>query len=61
MLVFPEQYLEPQAQLAFAARWGEVSITPTLTYVEGYPGLLPRVYGHNAVIPDTPSCRADPS
>lgn len=39
-LVFPQQFLEPKPQLAFAQRWGEVSITPMLTYVEGFPGLL---------------------
>src|SRR5436189_6263478 len=41
MLVLPEQFVTPETQLAFAARWGEISITPMLTtYVEGYPGLL---------------------
>jgi taurine dioxygenase len=41
MLVLPEQFVTPETQLAFAARWGEISITPMITtYVEGYPGLL---------------------
>ena len=41
MLVFPEQFLAPEPQLAFAARWGEVSITPMVTnYMEGFPGVL---------------------
>ena len=31
MLVFPQQFLEERAHLAFAARWGEISITPMLT------------------------------
>lgn len=41
MLVFPQQFLKEDAHLAFAARWGEVSITPMINnYVEGFPGLL---------------------
>jgi taurine dioxygenase len=41
MLVFPQQFLEENAHLAFAARWGELSITPMVTnYVDGFPGLL---------------------
>jgi taurine dioxygenase len=41
MLVFPQQFLEAKAQLAFAAHFGEVSITPMLTtYIDGFPGLL---------------------
>jgi len=40
VLVFPGQYLEPRAQLSFAARWGDVSITPMVTYADGFPGLL---------------------
>jgi taurine dioxygenase len=41
MLVLPEQFVTPETQLAFASRWGEISITPMVTtYVEGYPGLL---------------------
>jgi len=41
MLVFPQQDLDEQAHLAFAARWGEISITPMVTnYLEGFPGVL---------------------
>jgi taurine dioxygenase len=40
VLVFPDQYLEPEPQFAFAKRWGEIAVTPMLKYVEGWPGLL---------------------
>jgi taurine dioxygenase len=40
MLVFPGQDLQPEDQLAFARQWGEIAVTPMITYAEGYPGLL---------------------
>jgi taurine dioxygenase len=35
-------------QLAFAARWGEVSIHPYVPSIEGYPGLM-RIYDPNPI------------
>ena len=40
MLVFPGQFLQPEDHFAFARQWGEVAVTPMLSYVEGHPGLL---------------------
>lgn len=40
MLVFPGQFLAPEDHFAFARRWGKPAITPMLSYVDGYPGLL---------------------
>ena len=40
MLVFPGQFLQPDDQLAFARMWGEIAVTPMITYAAGYPGLL---------------------
>ena len=40
VLVFRGQALGPEAQLAFARRWGEPAITPMLTYLDGHPGIL---------------------
>ncbi len=41
MLVFRDQTLSVEDHLAFAARWGEISITPMVNYVDGYHGVLP--------------------
>lgn len=40
MLVFPGQSVDDGALLAFAERWGEIMVTPMLTYLDGYPGIL---------------------
>lgn len=40
MLVFPGQHLQPADQMAFARMWGEIAVTPMITYSEGWPGLL---------------------
>ena len=40
MLVFPDQELDDASLLKFAGRWGEIMVTPMLTYLEGYPGIL---------------------
>lgn len=40
VLVFPAQFLGPDDQFAFARRWGKPAVTPMLSYIEGYPGLL---------------------
>jgi hypothetical protein len=40
MLVFPGQYLQPGNPMAFAKMWGEIVVTPMITYSEGWPGLL---------------------
>ena len=40
MLVFREQSITEQGELAFARRWGEVVVTPMLTYLDQHPGVL---------------------
>ena len=41
MLVFRGQALRIEDHLDFAQRWGELSITPMVNYIDGYPGVLP--------------------
>ncbi len=41
MLVFPGQFIEPDDHVAFAARWGEFSISPFVTYLDSHPCILP--------------------
>jgi taurine dioxygenase len=43
-----QSQLTPAEQLAFAARWGEISIHPYVPSIEGYPGLM-KIYDPNAV------------
>jgi taurine dioxygenase len=40
MLVFRDQRFGIEDHLAFAARWGEISITPMVNYVDGNHGVL---------------------
>jgi taurine dioxygenase len=40
--------MTPDDQLAFAGRWGEVSIHPYVPSIEGYPGLM-RIYDPNPI------------
>ncbi|MSQ72386.1 MAG: TauD/TfdA family dioxygenase [Betaproteobacteria bacterium] len=40
MLIFRDQFLGPDAQLAFTRRWGGVYITPYVKKLEGYPEVL---------------------
>ena len=40
MLVIPGQQDDDAALLSFAERWGDIMITPMLTYLERYPGIL---------------------
>lgn len=40
MLVFRDQTLSIDDHFIFAARWGEVSITPMVDYVEGHHGII---------------------
>lgn len=40
--------MTPEDQLAFAARWGEISIHPYVPSIEGYPGIM-RIYDPNPV------------
>jgi len=40
MLTFPGQHIDDAGLLAFAQRWGDVMMTPMLTYLDGYPGIL---------------------
>ena len=40
--------MTPSDQLAFSARWGEISIHPYVPSIEGYPGLM-RIYDPNPV------------
>ncbi|MDG2112461.1 MAG: TauD/TfdA family dioxygenase [Actinomycetota bacterium] len=41
MLVFPGQFLSTEEHSGFAARWGEFSVSPFVTYLDGHPGVLP--------------------
>ncbi len=43
MLVIRNQFLKPDAQLAFTRRWGPVYITPYVKKLDGYPEVLPVV------------------
>src|SRR5205814_1796384 len=40
--------MSPDDQMAFAARWGEISIHPYVPSIEGYPGLM-KIYDPNPV------------
>ena len=40
MLVFPGQSIDDTELLAFARRWGEIMVTPMLSYLDGHPGVL---------------------
>ena len=40
MLTFPGQHIDDKGLLAFAQRWGDVMMTPMLTYLDGFPGIL---------------------
>jgi taurine dioxygenase len=40
--------MRPEDQLAFAARWGEISIHPYVPSIEGYPGIM-RIYDPNTI------------
>ncbi len=40
--------MTPEDQLAFAARWGEISIHPYVPSIDGYPGVM-RIYDPNPV------------
>src|SRR5882672_10686581 len=35
-----QQDVTPDEQLAFAARWGEISVHPYVPSIEGHPGLM---------------------
>jgi taurine dioxygenase len=43
-----QEAMTPDDQLAFAARWGEISVHPYVPSIEGYPGLM-RIYDPNPV------------
>lgn len=43
MLVFRDQFVDPDAQIRFTRRWGPVYITPYLKKVEGYEELVPQI------------------
>lgn len=43
MLVFRDQFLTVEEHMAFAARWGEFSVSPFVDYLPDYPGVLPLV------------------
>ncbi|WP_419919352.1 TauD/TfdA dioxygenase family protein [Candidatus Poriferisocius sp.] len=40
--------MTPEDQLAFAARWGRISIHPYVPSIEGYPGIM-RIYDPNPI------------
>ena len=41
MLVFRGQFLEPDELADFGRRWGELAVTPFVTYLPDHPGVLP--------------------
>jgi taurine dioxygenase len=43
-----QAHITPEDQLAFAARWGEISVHPYVPSIEGYPGMM-RIYDPNPV------------
>jgi taurine dioxygenase len=43
-----QQAMTPDDQMAFSARWGEISVHPYVPSIEGYPGLM-RIYDPNPV------------
>lgn len=43
MLVFRDQDIDEAEQVAFGKMWGEPSVTPMLTYIDGFPGLREQV------------------
>jgi taurine dioxygenase len=43
-----QEAMTPEDQLAFAARWGEISHHPYVPSIEGYPGIM-RIYDPNPV------------
>ena len=40
VLVIRGQHLSPEELLEFSRRWGDISITPMLNYIDGCPGLF---------------------
>ena len=40
MLTFPGQNIDNKGLLTFSKLWGEIMVTPMLTYLEGTPGVL---------------------
>lgn len=40
--------MTPEDQLAFAAKWGEISIHPYVPSIEGYPGIM-KIYDPNPI------------
>ena len=40
ILVIPKQPDDDAELLSLAERWGDIMMTPMLTYLEGYPGIL---------------------
>ncbi|WP_420620096.1 TauD/TfdA dioxygenase family protein [Candidatus Poriferisocius sp.] len=43
-----QEAMTPEDQLAFAAKWGEVSIHPYVPSIEGYPGIM-KIYDPNPI------------
>jgi taurine dioxygenase len=43
-----QQAMTPDDQVAFAARWGEISIHPYIPSIDGYPGIM-RIYDPNPI------------
>lgn len=41
MLVFRDQHLTIEEHIAFASRWGAFSVSPFVSYLPDYPGVLP--------------------
>lgn len=43
-----QEAMTPEDQLAFAAKWGEISIHPYVPSIEGYPGIM-KIYDPNPI------------
>lgn len=41
VLVFRDQKLTPEEQIAFGRRWGELYVHPIVPHLEGYPEIIP--------------------
>ena len=48
IVIRDQQAMTPDDQMAFAARWGEISIHPYVPSIDGYPGLM-KIYDPNPI------------
>ena len=48
IVIRDQQTMTPDDQMAFAARWGDISIHPYVPSIDGYPGLM-KIYDPNPI------------